>query len=152
MEKIYTVIDATIYSFIPFLSLLTLNLLIIIQLKRSSKFSSQFTEGQGGNNMNESAVGDTKKAKANTNITLMLLMVSFTFLVLTSPIVILFLYQRYYRRPKTNAERAHYRIILVVLESFMFSNHAVNFFLYSISGRRFRHELKLLLTRLRCRS
>ncbi|XP_076458316.1 putative G-protein coupled receptor 139 [Babylonia areolata] len=148
MEKIYTIIDATIYSFIPFLSLLTLNLLIIRQLNQSSKFSRQFTEGQGGNNMNESAVGDTKKAKANTNITLMLLMVSFTFLGLTSPIVIMYLYQRYNRQIKTNAERAEYRIILVVMENVMYSNHAVNFLLYSISGRRFRQELKQFLTRI----
>ncbi|KAL8577077.1 hypothetical protein ACOMHN_058125 [Nucella lapillus] len=164
MEKIYTIIDASIYSFIPFLSLLTLNLLIIRQLKQSRKFSKQFTESRvvktvtKGNNTDEftskkmesntdRTSASTKKSMTSTNINVMFLLVSFAFLVLTSPIVIVLLYGRHSWRPQTNAEKARFRLVLVFVDNIMYSNHTVNFLLYCISGRRFREELKRLLSR-----
>ncbi|XP_076458564.1 uncharacterized protein LOC143292261 [Babylonia areolata] len=192
MEKIYTIIDASIYSFIPFVSLLTLNLLIIMQLKSSRKFSKQFTEhrdaknptrasdvgnsveGNTGNsninmgkaqlrtkelksntmvgqrNMGSSEGGETasaKKAQANTNIVVMLLLVSFAFLVLTSPVVIVLLYERYYWQPSTKEDRANALLIHAFVDNIMYTNHAINFLLYCISGQRFRQELKQLLKR-----
>ncbi|KAL8577065.1 hypothetical protein ACOMHN_058113 [Nucella lapillus] len=157
MNKIFTVIDATIYSFVPCIALITLNLLIIRQLRQSRKFSKQFTESSANPSDsktsargNSGGTGSAKKSTNNTNITLMLLLVSFGFLVLTSPIVIVLLYQRYVWKPSTNTERAQLRLVLGIVESIMYSNHAVNFLLYSISGQRFRQELKQLLARLRC--
>ena len=215
MKKIYTWIDASIYSFIPFLSLLALNVLIIKQLKTSRKFSKQFTERRGGNKTSKVSKlrvemeGDTvtsdvctsntdlsrsefnscetvdecvdsvpsatksisiisgkkanggggrsestpaaKKAAVNTNITMMLLMVSFTFLLLTSPVVIVLLYKRYYWLPSTNAEKAQARLTHAFVDNLMYTNHAVNFLLYCLSGRRFRLELKRLLDGACCR-
>ena len=223
MKKIYTWIDASIYSFIPFVSLLALNVLIIKQLRISRRFSKQFTERRSGNkaaklsSMRVEIDGDTvnsgvytsntdlsnsvfnscetvdesvdrvpsvamkvsiptisggkkvssssgsgsgddadggrpgggstpaKRATASSNITVMLLMVSFTFLVLTSPVVIVLLYKRYYWLPATPAERAQARLTHAIVDNLMYTNHAINFLLYCISGRRFREELKRLL-------
>ncbi|XP_076458566.1 uncharacterized protein LOC143292265 [Babylonia areolata] len=206
MRKIYTWIDASIYSFIPFVSLLILNILIIRQLKVSQQFSKQFTKRQDGksNNMKVVLDGDTysndgytfntelsdtevrttvagektensrgvstisggtvgssrggdgragaaRKAATSANITVMLLLVSFTFLMLTSPVVIVLLYKRYLWLPSTNAERARARLTHAFVDNLMYTNHAVNFLLYCISGRRFRVELKRLLGRSCCR-
>ncbi|XP_070206116.1 probable G-protein coupled receptor B0563.6 [Littorina saxatilis] len=142
MKKIYTWIDASIYSFIPCLSLLLLNVLIIRQLRVSIKFSRQFTD---------SCSSSTKKVVTNTNITVMLLMVSFTFLLLTSPVAIVLLVKRYYWLPDTNAERARARLTHAFVDNLMYTNHAVNFVLYCVSGRRFREELKRLLCAVSCR-
>ncbi|KAL8577064.1 hypothetical protein ACOMHN_058112 [Nucella lapillus] len=169
MEKVYTVIDASIYSFIPFLSLLILNLLIIRQLKQANKFSKQFTENRDTkrtpkakdvetgsasstewskvNSNRNGGPSAMKKSMTSTNINVMFLLVSFTFLLLTSPIVIVLLYGRHYWKPSTNPERAQFSLTLVCVEDLMFSNHGVNFLLYCISGRRFREELKRLLNR-----
>ncbi|XP_076458562.1 putative G-protein coupled receptor B0563.6 [Babylonia areolata] len=178
MLKIYTWIDASIYSFIPFLSLLTLNILIIRQLKQSSKFSKQFTErrddtsasknatktqkgsqsaqsevcSNGVNSSGDGGAASTGKAKANTNIIVMLLLVSFAFLVLTSPVMIVLLYQRYYWVANTQVEKERVRLTYAFVNNLMYSNHAINFLLYCVSGRRFRQELKQFLTRLFCRS
>ena len=202
MRKIYTWIDASIYSFIPVISLLVLNALIIRQLRVSHKFSKQFTERRDWTKSTEivhsvseaslSTVGDSptkqvghdfsnnntlagessvqtakkndtsaqgklagkskKKSSANTSITVMLLLVSFTFLALTSPVVIVLLYKRYYWLPATDAERTRASLTHAFVDNLMYTNHAVNFLLYSISGRRFRYELKRLLTRLCCRA
>lgn len=218
MKKIYTWIDASIYSFIPFLSLLVLNVLIIRQVRISRKFSKQFTGRESGSkgpkvsNLRMEIEGDTvqsddctsstdlsrsrfssceavdesvdgvpgtaksisvisgkklngdggggeksessrpaKKATASANITMMLLMVSFTFLLLTSPVVIVLLYKRYYWLPSTNAEKAKARLTHAVVDNLMYTNHAVNFLLYCLSGRRFRLEFKRLLESACCR-
>ncbi|XP_076458563.1 uncharacterized protein LOC143292260 [Babylonia areolata] len=94
----------------------------------------------------------TKIVKAaNSNIIVMLLLVTFAFLFLTSPVVIVLLYERYYWLPSTNEERARVLLTHAFVDNLMFSNHAINFLLYCISGRRFRQEFRQLLTRL-CRS
>ncbi|KAL8596487.1 hypothetical protein ACOMHN_044025 [Nucella lapillus] len=170
MEKIYTIIDASIYSFIPFISLLTLNILIIRQLSQAQKFSKQFTEnrnkarsvepktdvvsstayGQMDGNK-DGGRGTVKKSTTNTNINVMFLLVSFTFLLLTSPIVIVLMYGRRSWQPKTSVERAKFRLTLACVDNIMYSNHAINFLLYCISGRRFRQELGRIVTRFCCR-
>ncbi|KAL8609460.1 hypothetical protein ACOMHN_037982 [Nucella lapillus] len=185
MRKIYTWIDASIYSFIPFISLFILNLLIIRQLKVSQKFSHHFTDSKIGrtysdlstSNISTTVAGERmeepgsistisgrktkenrdgekdsrKKATTNTNITVMLLLVSFTFLLLTSPVVLVLLYKRYHWLPRTPAERARARLTHAFVDNLMYTNHAINFLLYCISGRRFRQELKRLLARSCCR-
>jgi len=218
MKKIYTSIDASIYSFIPFLSLLVLNVLIIRHVRISRKFSKQFTGRDSGSkgpkvsNMRMEIEGDTvqsdvytsstdlsrsrfssceavdesvdgvpgtaksisvisgkklngdgggggrsessrpaKKTAASANITMMLLMVSFTFLLLTSPVVIVLLYKRYYWLPSTNAEKATARLTHAIVDNLMYTNHAVNFLLYCLSGQRFRLEFKRLLDSACCR-
>ncbi|KAL8609454.1 hypothetical protein ACOMHN_037976 [Nucella lapillus] len=183
MRKIYTWIDASIYSFIPFISLFILNLLIIRQLKVSQKFSQQFTDSKIGKTNTDLSTSDVsttvagertkepgsistirktkenrdgekdsrKKATTSTNITVMLLLVSFTFLLLTSPVVLVLLYKRYHWLPRTPAERARARLTHAFVDNLMYTNHAINFLLYCISGRRFRQELKRLLARFCCR-
>ncbi|KAL8576662.1 hypothetical protein ACOMHN_025137 [Nucella lapillus] len=92
-----------------------------------------------------------RKMAANTNITVMFLLVSFTFLLLTSPVVIVLLVKRYYWLPSTAAERAQARLTHAVVDNFMYTNHAVNFLLYCVSGARFRQELNRLLAAMCCR-
>ena len=206
--KVYTWIDASIYSFIPFLSLTVLNVLIVRQVRMSSRFSKQFIQSpektSGGirtfrlerenstpscrdveldsqssrktvgsyqtsretlncraSTITTSAHGDTpssnhkKKlgtkstsgATSNANITVMLLAVSFTFLLLTSPVVIVLLYEGYYWLSSSNVEKARSHLVHAVVDNLMYTNHAINFMLYCLSGRRFRRELGKLLSR-----
>ncbi|XP_076458317.1 putative G-protein coupled receptor B0563.6 [Babylonia areolata] len=157
IRKIYTWIDASIYSFISFVSLLVFNVLIIRELNRSQKFSKQFTSSGDTHNNEETKGGGgdggaaKKAANTNTNITVMLLLVSFTFLMLTSPVVIVLLYEKYFWSPASDAERARSFLTHAFVDNIMYSNHGVNFLLYTISGRRFRQELKKLLGRFCCR-
>ena len=200
--KVYTWIDASVYSFIPFLSLAVLNVLIIRQLRTSRRFSKQFTQRLGreisisktkqstssrgdgqsenqssrktarssqrsGEDLNSSVSSITKSAHSDTpsdnhnkkpgskstskignaNITVMLLAVSFTFLLLTSPVVIVLLYKRYFWLPSSNVEKARAQLVHAFVDNLMYTNHAINFLLYCLSGRRFRRELAKLLAR-----
>ena len=208
MTKVYTWIDASIYSFIPFLSLAVLNFLIIRQVRTSRRFSKKFTQRPGrGKGNKETSISETEqntpsneqtptdnqssgssiesnqasrenlnssvstitlsrqsdappgsqnmksrsksmtRRTGNSNITVMLLMVTFTFLLLSSPVVIFLLYKRYYWLPTTNAEKARARLVHAFVDNLMYTNHAINFLLYCISGRRFRWELGKLLSR-----
>ncbi|XP_025088038.1 uncharacterized protein LOC112560385 [Pomacea canaliculata] len=93
-----------------------------------------------------SNAGSVRMAR-NTNITVMLLLVSLTFLLLTSPVVIVLLYKRYYWLPTRDEEKAKVRLVHAFVDNLMYTNHAVNFLLYCISGRRFRMEFKRTVTR-----
>ena len=209
--KVYTWIDASVYSFIPFLLLTVLNVLIIRQVRESGRFSgkiirnperrnhdmgtfrfetekstsgcrdvqfdnqsSRSLEQSGqtrGENLDCSVSSITISAHGNTpsnnhtgkvgikssagttgnaNITVMLLMVSFIFLLLSSPVLIVQLYERYYWLPITDAEMARSRLVHAVVDNLMYTNHAINFLLYCLSGRRFRRELGRLLARCCC--
>ncbi|XP_025116239.1 gastrin/cholecystokinin type B receptor-like [Pomacea canaliculata] len=200
MMKIYTWIDAAIYSFVPFCTLFVVNLLIIAQLQKSREFTQQFVhrgQMQYGNNSHRvetdnsmytidsdvntwdspdfgkertakppggtsfssipspsSAATTTTMSKvlnptsaATTNVTAMLLLVTFTFLLLTSPIVIILLFPALLLASQHPTEKATAQLAHAVVDNLMYTNHAVNFLLYCISGRRFRLECKRLVVR-----
>ena len=74
-------------------------------------------------------------SKSATRGTTMLLTISFTFIVLTGPIVLLNSIWPEENYPYLSLE------ISIILE---YLNHAINGFLYCLSGSRFRNELKKL--------
>lgn len=65
--------------------------------------------------------------------------------------MIVLLYKRYYWLPSTNAEKATARLTHAIVDNLMYTNHAVNFLLYCLSGQRFRLEFKRLLDSACCR-
>ena len=81
-------------------------------------------------------------AKQLSSMTCMAVGVSLAFLVLTTPAVIV--YAIMLRVPQDSASRAPYAVAHAVCDLLMFTNHAVNFYLYCLSGSRFRQELKTL--------
>jgi len=72
----------------------------------------------------------------------MLLTVSFFYLLLTSPYSVYSLFvQSRSLDPHTDAIHHLIKTIFFLL---MYLNHAINFILYCVTGRKFRHELKEL--------
>ena len=69
----------------------------------------------------------------------MLLGVSFCWVFFTSPQTILHIVSP---KPSNISQTADLYLIKVIFYLLMYLNHAVNFFLYCITGQRFRHELK----------
>lgn len=139
-QLISTLVDFCLYSFFPSLFLLSSNILLIWKIKQSQKMQRALTIGANGNLKEEAS-----RKKTNTNI--MLLGVSFTFLALTTPTALFQLVQSLVKFPTTE-EILIIREILNVLSS---ANHAINFFLYCISGPKFRSELCRIFGRFYCR-
>lgn len=133
-------VDALVYSSLPFVVILCLNILIVRQviiarqqrecLHGSRKFRQRRPSQEG-----------------STRLTLMLLTISFTFLVTTLPMSIVaiaapFLDQSAASDLDLDAKtRSRFRLARTVAELLMYSNHAINFYLYCATGQKFRHQL-----------
>ena len=75
----------------------------------------------------------------------MLLLVTFAFLILTTPGYLLFLFIMFVDFFKTPELLAGYYLFYSAAQKLHGTNHGINFFLYVISGEKFRTDLKNLL-------
>ena len=77
-------------------------------------------------------------------LTTMLLLVTMLFLILMFPINIRFVYTNFVARG-TPAKYANFFFLYHLSHKLYFTNNGVNFFLYCISGQKFRNDLKNIL-------
>ncbi len=114
------------YSLFPFLFLFIFNTIIIVHLFRSQRrrLSMHTTETSSGPNL--------------TGMTSILITISVTFLVLTSPRCMFWVFYSMFKRYIVDLQKVSY-----VLSA---TNHSINFILYCITGTTFRTELKTLCT------
>lgn len=146
-------IDATLYSFAPFLILLTLNVVII----RDNKRATQFRKTVRRKSYTVESEKNMEKRHFHHKLTIMLLSVTFTFLVTSAPKVVLFSIRYNYfdfssSFPIDFERLALYLLVSRITDLFIHMNHATNFLLYCITGQRFRKELrKFCLCKMRSR-
>ena len=124
---------------IPFSSLLTMNSIIIHTLRKRSKLNISEPGGQG------QSEGQTLKIKhSEKQIFTMLLLVTFMYLILSFPMRALNCYGYFYTG-NTPSYYAGFHLIYQIGFDTFYTNHAINFFLYVLSGRKFRTDLMNLL-------
>ena len=127
--------EMTIAFILPFVLLLIMNCVIINTLRKRSNIRSEI-QGQGQNE------GQTRKARSSENqITVTLLVVTFSFLVLTTPFYIIFIYLTSFGMGSTPRGLATFYLVYHIGEKSYYTNYAINFFLYVISGQKFRTDL-----------
>ena len=120
---------------LPFVFLLTMNSVIIHTLKQRSKTNLIGSEGEG---QSKKEVKNSEKQIFTT-----LLLVTFAYLILTIPGKILIFYLNFFSG-NTPYYYAGLHLLYQIGEKTLYSNHGVNFFLYVISGQKFRADLKNL--------
>ncbi|KAK6166272.1 hypothetical protein SNE40_023008 [Patella caerulea] len=148
VTKIYSWIDSTIYCFIPLVSLFSLNILIIRNLRRSKAIKSQMTHVPPKNQRQQKGTEKSPlstKAKTQKQVTLMLILVSFAFLFLAAPVALLTLVETYLWISTSVEEQVVHNLVHAVVDNLMYTNHAINFILYMLSGNKFRKEFKRFL-------
>ena len=126
LSTLFSIIVATMYSYVPFGLMVLSNLAIIYKFVRV-----KWKNRQGNTDSTSQALSKS----ASTSIVL-LLTVSFVFIILTSPILI------------ANAVWPNSTIPILIFKSLLaiqYSNHGINGILYCVVGSRFRNELKSLL-------
>ena len=123
----------TIMSVIPFVLLVTSNILIIYKvLIYSFRRRNMSTE---------------IKSNDSQSMTAMLVGISVLFLVTQVPAVVISIIKRNLSTAKHNKEYLYvFLVIDTIFRLFKWTNHAVNFFCYCISGKRFREELVAMVT------
>ena len=143
MRRQFEYIKLTSYSLAPFAIILTLNIAIVVRL-RCGKAANILLRGTSSNN------GGLPQAAITSKVTYMLLAVSATWLILSAPFTLQALLFSVLVDVQNASSVARYRLLRTVCFQLMYANHAVNFFLYCITGRKFRHELRDMCVELCC--
>lgn len=133
MKKIWYWLDGVTFSVAPFCALTILNFFIIIGIRDSLKKQRDLTNLQ------------QKQTKQQMQITVMLITISVVFTLLTMPNCVFFIYEGYWDYQKSSYQTALYFLVYQMVFVFTDLNHAINFYLYFLSGKKFRkHFIKLM--------
>ena len=122
----------------PFFALLVMNCVIIQTLRTRSANTLSLGQGQGQHD-NEASTSKIKNSERQ--IYIILLLVTFGFLLLVSPSYLFVLYSMLYNFRKSPYSFAGYYLFFNVAQKLHYTNSGINFFLYVISGKRFRTDL-----------
>ena len=136
--QIYSWLTSLLNFFLPFVLLLFMNTVIIYTLTTRSYFSQ--SQGQFEVQVESSKIKTTEK-----QITVTLLLVTFTFLFLMMPSCVILIYVMVYDFAKSPQAFAGYYLFGNLAGQAYFTNSGINFFLYVISGRKFRSDFINLL-------
>jgi hypothetical protein len=139
----YFYLDCMIYCIVPFIIMLTCNILIIWKIIKSRvnskqvviRKSKQVTNSSSGNYM----------LPSERRISIILIGISASFFVLTLPIFIMENFSNSVFI--SNISNPIMELFLSIANALMYSNHVINFFFYCSLGPNFRKEVRKLLPR-----
>ena len=129
--KIYYWLTFIIPVFIPFILLLGMNSVIIHTLRTRFNFTAKTLAVQG-HDQGQSKI--TKTQQSDKQIFVLLLLVTFAFLILNTPVNVMIFYINYVEG-NTPYYHAGVHLFYHVAEKAYFTNHAINFILYVLSGQ-----------------
>ena len=142
--KIYLYAEIIISYILPVILLVLMNSVIIHMLRLRPNLIASKSEGQGqgqGQGQGENEGKSSKIKNSEKQIYVTLLLVTFSFLFLATPGNILSTYVMFVGVGTTPRGYATYFFIYQVGEKIYYTNYAINFFLYVISGQKFRADL-----------
>ena len=144
LSKIYSWFNFVLNAVIPFTLLIYMNFVIVKTVKTSRKMFRRNSETtiRGRNQLMDSR-GKTMKSAGN-QLTVMLLLVTTLFLILLCPTYVRFIYLAFAARD-TPYQYANSMLIYQISFKLYSTNSGINFFLYCISGQKFRNDLKEIL-------
>ena len=122
-------INLTVYCLLPVVIIVIANSITVLQVYRSSKLAISTT---------------SLTSRKNRQLLLITLLVSISFIVLGMPQPLLFILRVEERDGGVDGDLLNlkYTLVYTIFNLMKTLNHAVNFFLYVLSGQRFRQQLK----------
>lgn len=165
--KVWSIIDATLYSYIPLLLISIMNAAILVQVYKARKSRRMLFHAQhcsmrnaapcvkivnnsypsgGFTNSHQSHANASARSENGRQLTIMLVVISFFFLITTSPIVIFKTLIQFLDHSSLE-RKANLELVNTVTLHLMYLNHSMNFFLYCATGNKFRQQLKRLVSR-----
>ena len=147
IAKVYSWLTFVVNAVIPFALLIYMNTVIIQKVRHSrKKFGNKDSfvdnKGHGENTANQRRQKSMKNAE--NQLTKMLLLVTTLFLILMIPGYFRFLYLSFVMM-NTPSGYADLKLLFHITHKLYNTNNGINFFLYCISGQKFRNDLKGIL-------
>ena len=136
LGKLYYWLTQIFIFIFPFTALLSMNSVIIHTLRKRSMLNLSESAGQGQTEGQNIKMNQTEK-----QIFTMLLLVTFMYLILSFPSRALAFYLNFYTG-KTPSYYAGLHLFSQVGVQTFYTNHAINFLLYVMSGKKFRTDLR----------
>lgn len=136
----YSWITIALNSIIPFSSILTMNVLIIVTILRRHDQKLEEVEDRVSNSQ-------LKRSQQDKQLVVQLLLVSFTLLLLTSPLYIRFIVYQYLDETVTVKAMSDFHIAFHVTNKIFYTNFGINFILYCVGGSQFRKTLRELFVK-----
>ena len=122
MTNVWPIVDAVIYSYLPSFFMLTFNGIIIYHMW---SLKNQSTLNNSGT-----------LVKSFPRVTKMLLSVSLFFICTTLPVETMYIV--------LSRSESHNKFIYACLDALMVLNHSANFYLYCLSTKKFRKDIKAM--------
>ena len=145
ITSVYSWFSFVLNAVIPFTMLIHMNFVILKAVRKSRKM---FKPDEGTTRRGRDQGMDTRRKtmkNAENQLTIMLLLVTTLFLILLCPTYFRFIYLVFASRD-TPLDYAKSMFIYQITAKLYISNSGINFFLYCISGQKFRNDLKDLLS------
>ena len=140
------VIDFFLTFIIPFLTILTLNTLIIIKSGHYDRLLERHYVQPSTYILHNLLEHRLRRSKYHRRITKMLLIISTTFLLLNTPMHLLKIYYFFFSNDDTLDEKNSIESVIEMFTFYLFyTNFSINFFLYSFCGKNFRSCLMDLI-------
>ena len=115
----------------PFILLLIMNSFIIHTLRKRSTLN--LNQGQ--------SEGQREVKKSDSQIYVTLLLITFGYLIFITPAYMMFLYTHLVDYEKSAYRFAGFHLFFSVVQKALYTNYAINFFFYVLSGSKFRIDL-----------
>ena len=148
--KVYSWLSFVINGIIPFALLIYMNFVIVSTVKGSRKMLHRVNDTATGAKHDaryeskEAEIRQKTMKSAENQLTKMLLLVTTLFLILLIPTYFRFIYLTLVKRD-TPAKFAGSFLFFHITHKLYSTNNGINFFLYCVSGQKFRNDLKEIL-------
>ena len=139
LHKVWPWIDFSLYCLIPFVLIVTGNCLIILKVYKTQRKRKR-----------AQALSNHYRAHKQSSMTAMLFTLNIVFLITTSPVSIYNIIDSY---QYSTGRRPGYMIFWwAIVNMLMYTNNAINFLLYCLSGSVFRKEAKQIFCSFKSRN
>ena len=141
LSKIYSWSSFVLNAIIPFTLLIYMNFVIVKAVKNSREMFGAKTSAGTDQGLE---IRQKNMKSAENQLTIMLLSVTMLFFILLCPTYIRFIYLSFAERD-TPSQYANSMLFFQISSKLYSTNSGINFFLYCISGRKFRKDLQEIL-------
>lgn len=144
-------LDFCLNCFIPLIIFIICNSCIAVKVLLRWRNMQKIVHSKATKHANRESAA-TNRNDNDSRLTIMLFTVTLVFLLTTAPMrVLIILFKWLYEQNLTRKQYALIYLLFRVSEILMYINNSVNFFLYCVTGSKFRKELQKMLRNLRDR-